>query len=54
MKKKFSGPQIVAKFRQADILIGQGKKIQEVCKDKVVIETPEIWLPQNNDTAARR
>jgi len=23
MKKKFSGPQIVAKLRQADILIGQ-------------------------------
>ena len=25
MKKKHSGPQIVAKLRQADILIGQGK-----------------------------
>jgi len=25
MKKRFSRPQIVAKLRQADILIGQGK-----------------------------
>ena len=33
MKKKHSGPQIVAKLRQADILIGQGKTIPEVCKD---------------------
>jgi hypothetical protein len=24
MKKRFSGPQIVAKLRQADVLIGQG------------------------------
>ncbi|MHC4559279.1 MAG: hypothetical protein ACYS80_18465 [Planctomycetota bacterium] len=24
MKKRFSGPQIVAKLRQADILIGKG------------------------------
>ena len=33
MKKKHSGPQIVAKLRQADILIGQGKNIPEVCKE---------------------
>ena len=38
MKKKFSGPQIVAKLRQADILIGQGKKIPEVCKEIDVSE----------------
>ena len=25
MKKRFSGTQIVAKLRQADVLIGQGK-----------------------------
>ncbi len=25
MKKRFSGPQIVAKLRQADVLIGKGK-----------------------------
>ena len=25
MKKRFSGAQIVAKLRQADVLIGQGK-----------------------------
>ena len=33
MKKRYSGPQIVAKLRQADVLIGQGKTIPEVCKD---------------------
>jgi putative transposase len=33
MKKYYSGPQIVAKLRQADILIGQGKSIHEVCKE---------------------
>jgi hypothetical protein len=38
MKKKFSWPQIVAKLRQADILIGQGKKIPEVCKEIDVSE----------------
>ncbi len=38
MKKKFSGPQIVAKLRQADIHIGQGKKIPEVCKEIDVSE----------------
>ena len=38
MKKKFSGPQIVAKLRQADILIGQGKRVPEVCKEIDVSE----------------
>jgi len=33
MKKRYSGPQIVAKLRQADVLIGQGKTVPEVCKD---------------------
>ncbi len=33
MKKKHSGPQIVAKLRQADVLIGQGKNIPEVCRE---------------------
>ena len=33
MKKRYSGPQIVAKLRQADILIGQGKTVPEVCKE---------------------
>ncbi len=30
MKKRFSGPQIVAKLRQADVLIGQGKNVPAV------------------------
>ena len=33
MKKRYSGPQIVAKLRQADVLIGRGKSVPEVCKD---------------------
>jgi putative transposase len=38
MKKKHTGTQIVAKLRQADILIGQGKTIPEVCKEIEVSE----------------
>ena len=38
MKKKHTGPQIVAKLRQADILIGQGKSVPEVCKEIEVSE----------------
>jgi putative transposase len=33
MKKRYSGPQIVAKLRQADVFIGQGKAVPEVCKE---------------------
>jgi len=33
MKKRYSGPQIVAKLRQADVLIGQGKAAPEVCRE---------------------
>jgi len=38
MKKKHSGPQIVAKLRQADVLIGQGKNVPEVCREIEVSE----------------
>lgn len=38
MKKKHTGTQIVAKLRQADVLIGQGKNIPEVCKEIEVSE----------------
>jgi transposase-like protein len=33
MKKRCTGTQIVAKLRQADILLGQGKTIPEVCRE---------------------
>jgi len=33
MKKRYSGPQIVAKLRQADVFIGQGKTVPQACKD---------------------
>ena len=38
MKKRHSGPQIVAKLRQADVLIGQGKTVPEVCRDLEISE----------------
>jgi transposase-like protein len=38
MKKKHSGPQIVAKLRQADVLIGRGKNVPEVCREIEVSE----------------
>ena len=38
MKKKHTGTQIVAKLRQADVLIGQGKTVPEVCKEIEVSE----------------
>jgi transposase-like protein len=38
MKKKHTGPQIVAKLRQADVLLGQGKSVPEVCKEINVSE----------------
>ena len=38
MKKRHSGPQIVAKLRQADVLIGQGKAVPEVCREIEVSE----------------
>ena len=38
MKKRHSGPQIVSKLRQADVLIGQGKAVPEVCRELEVSE----------------
>jgi putative transposase len=38
MKKKHNGTQIVAKLRQADVLISQGKTVPEVCKEIEVSE----------------
>ena len=38
MKTRQSGLQIVAKLRQADVLIGQGKGIPEVCREIEVSE----------------
>ena len=33
MKKRFSGSEIVGKLREADVLIGQGKFVPEVCRE---------------------
>ena len=33
MNKRFSVPQIVAKLREADRLLGRGKTVEEVCKE---------------------
>jgi len=44
MKKRFSGPQIVAKLRQADVLIGQGKNVPELCKElEISTQTYYCW-----------
>jgi len=37
-QKKHSGPQVVAKLRQADVLIGQGRSIPDVCRQIEVSE----------------
>ena len=38
MKKRYTGAQIVAKLRQADVLIGKGKTVPEVCREIEVSE----------------
>ncbi len=38
MKKKHSGPQIVSKLRQADVLLGRGKTVAEACKELDISE----------------
>jgi len=38
MKQRHSGPQVVAKLRRADVLIGQGKSVPEVCREIEVSE----------------
>ena len=38
MKKRHSGEQIVAKLRQADVELGKGLKVPEVCKQLEISE----------------
>ena len=38
MKKRPTGTEVVSKLRQADILIGQGKTVREVCREIDVSE----------------
>ena len=38
MKKRHTGQQIVSKLRQADVLIGKGKSVPEVCREIEVSE----------------
>ena len=38
MKKRHSAEQIVAKLREADVLMGQGLKVPEVCKQLSISE----------------
>ena len=33
MRKRYTGAQIVAKLRQADVLIGKGNSVPEVCRE---------------------
>ena len=44
MQKRYSGPQIVAKLRQADVLIGQGKSVPALCKElEISQQTYYLW-----------
>ncbi len=55
MKKKHSGPQIVAKLRQADVLISQGKSISDVCRQIEVSEqTYYRWRVNSAGSPNRR
>jgi hypothetical protein len=38
MKRRYSGPRIVAHLRQADVVIGRGRSIAEVCKQLEISE----------------
>jgi uncharacterized protein with PhoU and TrkA domain len=38
MKRKHRGPQIGAKLRQADVLLGRGKSVAEACKELDISE----------------
>ncbi len=52
MQKKHSGPQIVAKLRQADILIGQGKMVPQVCKELEISQhTYYRWRQKYSDVS---
>lgn len=33
MKKQYAGTQIVAKLREADTLLGQGKTVPDICRE---------------------
>ena len=38
MKKRHSAEQIVAKLRQADVALGKGLKVPEVCRQLAISE----------------
>ena len=45
MQKRYGGPQIVAKLRQADVLIGQGKTVPELCKELEIRRyNRKLWM----------
>ncbi len=44
MKKRFTGSQIVAKLRQADVLIGQGKNVSDVCQEIEVSQQIPMYI----------
>ncbi len=54
MKKRYNGPQIVAKLRQADVLIGQGKTVPEICKEIEVSQQTYYRWPWANLASASR
>jgi transposase-like protein len=57
-KRRYSSEQIILKLREADVLPGQGKKVQEVCRQLEVHEqTYYRWRRENggmNTTQAKK
>ena len=44
MKKRYGPEQIVAKLRQADVKLGKGLKVSEVCKQLgITVQTYYRW-----------
>jgi hypothetical protein len=42
MKKRHSAEQMVAKLRQADVALGQGHKVRDVCSGRA--KTVDCWV----------
>ena len=45
MKKRHGAEQIVAMLRQADVALGKGEKVPEICKQLGISENSESHCP---------
>ena len=56
-RKGFRAGEIIAKLREADVLLGQGKKVAEVVKALGVSEVSSgtsCWIGRSSTACARR